>query len=287
LLCFTLCARAQINTVKPFEETATDIEFDAEASISVSINTEPSNPAVNNTAYSYIYGIYYHLMPTDPYEVWKATNDAIESALLLFFKSKESRDIDISEKLPFLKCSSSSDGLLKVYGWYDRGSGLYDGHRSIIQYTPPSGEPNAISVSKITTSGGSDYPSAEVYDTIYRLKESVYLLRGNVELPGMFNFGTEFVAVKIENNYLVPCLVFDNTFILYCHNIPYDSSDLTANISTNFENEPFWIKIDYPVLKNNKDPINETITENDIMRKTFEFIFNGTKFIGDYKPFHE
>jgi hypothetical protein len=213
--------------------------------------------------------------------VWEMENQIIADGLLALFRSEESLSVDVTSMLPFIKCETSKDGLVKVYTWdtrYDAGTTGGHDYDSIVQYIPINGTPSAILV-------GNFYCR-----NIFLLNKNIYLLiASNDRRRGVH---CDVLAFKIFDGALIPYNVFNenNRFVFSYHDAVdpidsewYNGSRVIVGYTYNFETEPFAITITYTdIIEYKHQNKNSDIMVNDINCHELQFIYNGDEFEGDY-----
>jgi hypothetical protein len=203
--------------------------------------------------------------------------DFIAHSLLSFFNEEKSLNIDTTEKLPFISCTVSDDGVLRTYSWDTKEGGISSVYTSIVQYIMPSGKPNALFLNDIIKNFEDKiHPMTlvEYYD-IDILKENIYCLRGSTRI-GIFDHLSGFITLKLQDDMLVPYPAFNNDISLFFYGYPSGGNpkERITDYFATFNKGIFKISLDYGTREN-----------DSLIKKTLDFVFNGIEFLGDYEIF--
>jgi hypothetical protein len=118
---------------------------------------------------------------------------AIENELFAFFNSKDSQNVNIEEKLPFITVVSSADDKIRAFSWDTKRGGTLRDIAKIIQYV--SG--NVLYAIKTEEGQGAEF------DSIYSLGDNMYLFSGITRI--MINqWANTYFAIKVENDKIIP-----------------------------------------------------------------------------------
>jgi hypothetical protein len=274
------------------EENSVNILEHVENTLRVK-NDEPiSEHAVNSLNTSETNDIYFFLNQLynqhqvftvdENIERWEREIEEIEKELLLFFNSPESLVDDILTRLPFLESTTSGDGLLTTYTWNRKMDGGSSGsleYSTIVRYIDSNNNPVVILKTYFKC------------DTIYQLNEDVCLFYG-------FYYGGHRIivhqlwALTLVKDRLIPYPVFDGDALLLFAQDGSGELDLWTllkyerliDYDFNFEHEPFYIRFTYTdIIDNVDDSEFREIDIKDIACSSLEFVFDGTKFVGDYE----
>jgi hypothetical protein len=209
-------------------------------------------------------------------EEWAQQTNALTDLLLLFFQDTESLTYDIETIFPFIRPVSSEDSVVAMYSWFKKNGGTASFFDAILQY-----KLNGKVLVKPMRH------NVEYYE-VFPLKDNTYLFHGSTD-TGFYSVWDDFTAVEINDNHILPYNAFYGTDSLSFSCLiasPFEDIDYLPRIidvSYNFDNVPFTIKLTYAKSKNPVDKTKEI--ENTILIKEFEFIFNGREFFGDYSLF--
>jgi hypothetical protein len=212
---------------------------------------------------------------------WDRDMETIENSLLIFFRTKESLDADMSYYLPFVSCLKSKDGRIRVYSWepFDDG-GLDSVNTTIIQYITAAKNPEAVMIDDVIENDTEEWNHPMIYmgyGVIGNIKDSVYILQGGRQ-AGWHGVQSGFITFQLKDDELMPYYAFNGSMSFYFSwYSPRDDLEGIIDYRLNFDNEPFKISFVY----------NETEKNGNIARKTMEFIFDGAVFAGDYETFRE
>jgi hypothetical protein len=209
-------------------------------------------------------------------EVWEQRTNTLADLFVLFFQTPESLTCDIKTIFPFIHTISSKDNVVRIYSWFKKNGGRAELYDAILQ---------------CKLDGKSMIKSVRhnvKYYEVFQLKNNVYLFCGFAGAGAYLGYN-DFTVVEINGNRIVSYNAFNNIDslnFLYVARSPFDDLNYLPRIidvSYNFENMPFTIKLTYAKPKNFIDETKEV--EDNILSKEFEFIFDGKEFVGDYSIF--
>lgn len=314
LSCAKHIAPAELMSAERQKIVAESIENSTTSNISENIPediTSYNKYRVNfSTMCSYINDLYesleyYHMDRTEYEYLWRTKNKAIDSFLLLLFISEESLSMNIKNELPFLSCIVSEDNLVKVYSWYTENDihHSWSNYHSIIQYIRKDGTLGAelildgLADATRFLSTSDSYLSLN-YLNIYKLKDSVYLLHGYMTNdnsdPKEGTYTYAFITVEIQNYWSVFYPAFESITHYSAFTLPvpitafrYSLVDeknqrLATDAFVYFNTEGNCIiQINYAELIIS-DKTFKNATDQDYKKKYWQFVFDGTKFSGDY-----
>jgi hypothetical protein len=209
-------------------------------------------------------------------EVWEQRTNTLADLFVLFFQTPESLTCDIKTIFPFIHTISSKDNVVRIYSWFKKNGGRAELYDAILQ---------------CKLDGKSMIKSVRhnvKYHEVFQLKNNVYLFCGFAGAGAYLGYN-DFTVVEINGNRIVSYNAFNNIDslnFLYVARSPFDDLNYLPRIidvSYNFENMPFTIKLTYAKPKNFIDETKEV--EDNIFSKEFEFIFDGQEFVGDYSLF--
>jgi hypothetical protein len=266
-------------------------EFDAETARNGSDQKPP------NLICAYITDVYNNtdFYDFDEHDLYWAKTNFVETALLLFFMSEESLQVNIDVELPFLNCVTSPDGRLKIYFWHEKSRGLQEQINAVFQYTTASGEIRAVLPKDIRTY--REWRESETYvpihfRNIFLLNDNVYICYGGEDDSVSRDHISKYTAVTIKGNDLVYYPAFNGSMLLTIYNAFYSTfaeqnTKAIISFSDNFDTPPYKITVRYAEFIDGKRWSTGYVGEDNYITKQIEFIFNGIEFIGDYDFFWE
>jgi hypothetical protein len=236
---------------------------------------------------AYVTSLYKDLGSYSSDRLWQEKNHAIETLLLLYFKTEESLRINNEKALPFITSLASPDKRIIFHSWNQKILSLPESFNGIIQYITSTGESDAV-----TAEGMNMYDFK--YTNIYLLKDNVYMLYGEEAGPGAVNLAS-FIALKFDEdrdsltvyrtfNHKTK-LLFDTTGLWEEYKF---SGPHVIDYSYNFDTEPYTITITYiRFINEDLRNLGYIIAAENTVTGTIEFVFDGNEFIGGYDILEE
>lgn len=234
---------------------------------------------------NHIYNYYrYYSLAGDG--VWHNREDLLSKTLQVYFNSSESKKRDLNTVLPFVKYFTSEDNRLSVYSWEMSDGGTFIPYASIVQYviSEYSEDVKSLTIRELSEIADAEYE----YSSIIKLKDNNYLLYGSARTSS-FTYGDCFIAVKFEKEdyrfKLVPSPIFNNSPIFS------QSAELVRRfpqkmvirkIESVFDEKEQKIIATYDEVIDDKKEIDPSNENNNLKFNKLEFVYNGTKFIGNY-----
>jgi len=239
--------------------------------------------------------------------------DELRKLYLRYFQTEESLRFDkntfgggkLSDLVNYV---GSDDGVISVFSWVEYRY-RYDEWDSIVQYRDSAGRLRTASLTQMASE--SDEFVGSSFNKIYKLKEGVYLLQG--EMWSIRYVMADLITIELKNYTVIPYLAFNNTmrvvFGLPLGDFSLEYLPLIFNMQIISKHNLFAIELDILFPRDPKnmyeinylidddsayffDPITPNklvIPENttEVFIRKEKFVFNGTEFLGNYWVFHK
>jgi hypothetical protein len=238
---------------------------------------------------------------------WKIEREteAFENEFIHYFENENTFYIDNTLVFPFLKCSTSDNGLVKIYSWlcyeyqFDNGIIGYNGYNSLIQFKTINGEIKARLLSDLIPRPVIHEPDYfERYRTIYALEteytevfnlgDNIYIFEGEKIIDTDSKI-VSFFTIELQSDDIKEYNAFD--FVVLLADSTYRHRDISHFVFFTHEHSNWAIK-HQAILNYQKDFINKPYKIEFHISWTdeiIEFIYNSEKkrFNGDYERFND